>query len=249
MLNSFSADLQQRTSKKGTPYSRNTVASYVREANALMGWASKDEELHVQKARGGVPVAPKTIVQVLTAVEVQAMIDAAGNQRDKLIIEVLYQTGMRAAELLLLRTSDLTTDGPRRQLRVRGKGEGGQGRERFTFVTPNLYRQLERYASGREGALWVSLRRSPTTGQFEPLGMSGLEHMVGFLGQAAAIKRPVHPHLFRHTCATRLLRKGISATMLKQTMGWTTTQMIDRRYGHLTDSDTYDAIVNALLDR
>lgn len=74
--------------------------------------------------------------------EIQRLEVAAGTERDKLIVRLLVDTGMRAGELAGIRLDDLIEQGRDRFVRVRGKGR----KERFVSVLPDLYRRLRKYA-------------------------------------------------------------------------------------------------------
>ena len=99
------------------------------------------------------------------------MEDAAESERDKLIVRILADTGLRVGELLGLTPDDMIQQGRHRYLKVVGKGS----RERLVPVAPALFTRLRRYvARGRpqdasSDRIFVTLRRAGRTGQYEPL--------------------------------------------------------------------------------
>src|SRR5205807_7037746 len=93
----------------------------------------------------------------------------------------------------------------------------------------------------------ASARRRPRTGAYEPVTASGVQQMVRFLGRAG-LGRPVHPHLFRHTYISKLVRKGIDSTVIRRYVGHTSSLLIDRTYGHLRPQDTASMVLAALRD-
>src|SRR5471030_3285692 len=103
--------------------------------------------------------------------EVASMEDAATSERDKLIVRLLFETGMRLGELLALTGDDLQTTGGRSVLMVRhGKGDRG----RLVPLSPALARRLRRYADSRRretrsDRLFLGLRRRASSGEFGPL--------------------------------------------------------------------------------
>jgi integrase len=96
----------------------------------------------------------KRVLDVLTRDEIQAMEDAATTERDKLIVRVLADTGLRLGELLALRASDIRPEAGKHVLRVPGRERagrsawvGGKGdRERLVPISPALARRLRRFA-------------------------------------------------------------------------------------------------------
>jgi integrase len=66
------------------------------------------------------------------------------------------------------------------------------------------------------------------------------------LGRKAGLEKRVHPHLFRHSLATDLLRRRVNAVQVRQILGHTTLAMIDRVYSHLAVSDAHQALMEAL---
>jgi integrase len=69
-------------------------------------------------------MTPRRLLDVRSRDEIQALEDAAVSERDKLIIRFLADTGMRAGELVGLRTSDLVDRDRNHFVRVTGKGSG-----------------------------------------------------------------------------------------------------------------------------
>lgn len=249
VIDRYSAELQTRTTRAGKPFAKSSVHKWVKEINTLMAWAHR--ELGTAEAKGQKPTLARQIKEVLSREEVQALEDSAQAERDKLIVRLLADSGLRLAELILLTPESLVEDRRQPYLRVMGKGRGGQQEERIAVLKPLMFRRLARYAAkGRPESihpnLWLGLRRSATTGQYEPLTESGVEQMLGALGRAAGIQRKVHPHLFRHSLTTHLLKQGVNTSTVAKALGWKSTQMIDRHYSHLQDTEAWDSVLRAM---
>jgi integrase len=86
----------------------------------FLSWAKKEGEQVDAKVH--LPKLPKRLVEVLSREEIQRMEHAARTERDKLIIRLLADTGLRVGELLGLRTNDLVEQNRNYYLHVRGKG-------------------------------------------------------------------------------------------------------------------------------
>jgi integrase/recombinase XerD len=72
--------------------------------------------------------------------------------------------------------------------------------------------------------------------------------MIRILAETTKIDKRVHPHLFRHSFATQMLRKGMNPLILQQTLGHADLTMITRMYSHLNQDDAYEATLKALLE-
>jgi integrase len=73
--------------------------------------------------------------------------DAADTERDKLVVRLLADTGIRLGELRALRPDDVPVEGGKNVLKVRGKGGG----ERLVPLSPSLARRLKRFADRARG--------------------------------------------------------------------------------------------------
>lgn len=100
--------------------SKHTVHSYVRSINHFLSWAGKEGELGQVKAQ--TPKLPRKIIDVLSREEIDRLERAALNNRDRLIVRLLADTGIRRGELVGLRVSDLVERDRNYYLHVRGKG-------------------------------------------------------------------------------------------------------------------------------
>jgi site-specific recombinase XerD len=136
------------------------------------------------------------VLDVLSREKIQAIEDVAGNERDKLIIRVLADTGARVGSCL----ASASTTWSIHYLRVRGKGD----KERLVLF-PRLWRRLQRYIDrGRpkdadSPHIFVSLRRDRRTGTYKPLTQSGVEQMVRVRAEQASIRKRAYPHMLRHS--------------------------------------------------
>ncbi|MEO8899260.1 MAG: tyrosine-type recombinase/integrase [Candidatus Dormibacter sp.] len=249
VLNDLGAGLLDGTlSRTGRPLSKATVHSYMRAVNTFVAWANGQAgESITAKAR--LPTMARQVLDVLSRDEVIAMEDAATTERDKLIVRLLFETGIRLGELLALTGDDLQTTAGRSVLVVRhGKGDRG----RLVPVTPALARRLRRFADrGRRGAhsdrLFLGLKRRASTGEYEPLTKSGAEQMIRNLAASAGISKRVYPHLLRHSMATDYLRRAGNPILLQQILGHTSLAMITQTYQHLTFGDAHDELMRVLL--
>ncbi|HEV2953283.1 MAG TPA: tyrosine-type recombinase/integrase [Candidatus Dormibacteraeota bacterium] len=209
-----------------------TVATYLRDMKTFLHWL---------EAEGDIPKTPNVPrvsqplrhPEVLTDVEYKRLVAAAerSHARDGLMVRVMGESGLRASEVVGLREQDLLElPGGRHQLRVIGKGN----KERLVSLPPDLGRDLRRYLKRRpSGSGRIFLSRIKARGEYQPLDRNALTHLVERLGLAAEIDKPVHPHVLRHTFATRAAARGVDPLMLADQLGHTTLTMV-RRYIQLS---------------
>lgn len=233
LLDRWSRHLQTEPGALGRPLSEVTVATYCREVNIWLRWAAKGSGLRAESPQ----LLPRTI-EVLTREEMLSMEKACTTDRDKLIVRVLADTGIRAGELVNLHAEDVVREEGRSYLRVRGKRGG-----RFVPIDAGLYRRLHAFADGRQGPFFVSSRGKPR----KPLTEGGVRQVVQDAGTLAGITKPVTTHLLRHSFATWYLNaSGGDALTLRRNLGHASTKMIDQVYVHLANHDRHDSMMRLL---
>lgn len=132
---------------------------------------------------------------------------------DRLICELLYQTGMRRAELLGLKEQDV--EWALQQLRVLGKGN----KERLIPVYPELLDSLKRYIGEKEALPEADRQYLLVRENGQPLYANYVYRVVTrYLGLVSTLKKR-SPHVLRHTFATHLLSNGANIQAIKELLG------------------------------
>lgn len=179
-------------------YLRN-IRNYL---SALFSWLYTKGLIKNNPMKGINPIKiDKIIKEVFSDVELEKLCRATTNSRDLAIVELLYASGVRVSELESLNRSDI--DFINKSVKVFGKGS----KERIVYINDKAAYYLERYLRTRNDnnfALFVGLRAP-----YKRLDVSAIQRMLRELGKRTGIKK-VHPHRFRRTLATNLLRKGMT---------------------------------------
>jgi integrase len=246
----YQAELLTRGGVRG-PLSPATVHAYVRVVNQMLAWARDPDsgvEAEVPDGKVRLPKLPRPVKDILSRDEIERMEDTVRPERDKLIIRVFGDTGMRVGELVRLRVDDLVTRHRKNFLHVRGKGDLDR---LVPVIEPALWRRLQRFVRGRPASaasdrLFLGLKRRAGHDELLPLTESGVQQMVRLAAREAGIKKRVHPHLFRYSAATWMRTKGIDPLTIARVMGWTSLRMLQRIYDQASPLDDFDAMAGAL---
>lgn len=244
-VDAFTVHVHEAGGRGGAAISKASVHAYLRAVRGFLGWCQKEGE--AVAARPALPRLPRRTLDVLDREEIARLETAAPTERDRLIIRILGDCGLRAAELCQLTVDDVVRHDRQAFLRVHGKGE----RDRLVPLPPALLRRLDRYVKGTRPAaatsprLFVALRRGPSGG-YPPLTPSGVLQLVRSAALRDGISKPVYTHLLRHSFITNALRGGMNPMMVAQVAGHTSLRMIERVYSHLDQADAYEAMIRLL---
>lgn len=160
------------------------------------------------------PTPPTRLPVVLTPQQVKALIDGLDLLVLRIIVMVLYATGLRISEACALKTSDI--DSERMVLRVVGKGD----KERQTLLSPVLLGVLRAYwATERPAPPYLFTNKLSKLGR--PVSPEKVEKAVQLARQAAGIEAKVTPHTLRHSFATHLHESGTELRIIQQLLGHT----------------------------
>ena len=182
---------------------------------------------------------------VLTAAEVQTILDACGHLRDRLLFALLLDCGVRIGEALGFRHEDMViaeqavTVTPRpNDNRARAKA----GISRTIPASAELMRLYADYLTREYGSLdsdyvFVNLWSQPYG---RPWTYAAVYNLVLRLRERTGID--FGPHQYRHTYATWLLRRGAGMETVKECLGHASITTTIDTYGHLTVEDARQAL-------
>jgi integrase len=239
-LERFAADVRGRTTRDGRPLAENTVWTYHKAANQLLKWYAERHATTGPKVQLRKPPGRKVIT--LGRDQIALLERTADTERDRVIVRLLADTGMRPGELVSITKGDLRHQGRRHYVRISGKSG-----ERDAPITPEMYSRLRALArGGDDDPVFVGLRRDRRTGEREPLTVAGVRQMVGALALNAGIRTVVNPYVFRHSACRWLLVSGQSTITVEKILGHGSEAMIREHYNNLGADDAHDRLMKVL---
>jgi integrase/recombinase XerD len=215
--------------------------------SAFMKYLIYDGRIEPSVLLPPVPKREKVLPQVMTEGEIERLLNACDDEtaaglRDRTMIEMIYDCGLRASEVCSLRLSDIDEAGG--VVYVKGKGR----KQRIVPYVGALKGAVKKYlcdargvllrerAERDPGFLFLSTRGGQISRQW-------LWSMIRRRGATAGIARArLHPHVLRHSFATHLQRRGMDLRTLQELLGHASIATTEK-YAHLDTEmrDIYDS--------
>ncbi len=178
---------------------------------------------------------------ILSEEDIEKMIGVANNIRDKTIIALLFDSGIRVGELLSIRKKDVEL-GTGQSNHVTVTGKTGTRKIPIYFSVTYLAQYLNLVKDLKPNQpLWWNLKQSNIKGE---LDYGGLRKMLKEVASASGIEKRVYPHLFRHSRASNYANK-LTEQQLKAVFGWTGSSSMAATYVHLSGRDIDNATLVA----
>ncbi len=159
------------------------------------------------------PRVSKFDVEILSIEEVLQLRRACRDMRQLLLVDLLYDAGLRVREVVRLRVSDF--DKHHRTITIRNsKGN----KTRVVQYGAGLRQSLRAYCKARGGVPKATLIESYKE-KGQPLSKRGVQHIIRQIVKRSGIKKRISPHSLRHTYAVHYLNAGGSLQQLQQLLG------------------------------
>ena len=153
---------------------------------------------------------PRKLPVVLSPEEVARLLNAAPGLKYKAALSVAYGAGLRAAEVVSLKVTDV--DSKRMLIRV----EQGKGRkDRYVMLSPHLLNLLRAWWKATRPRGWLFPGRDPV----QPMTTRQLNRACHAAAQMAEINKRVSLHTLRHSFATHLLEQNIDVRVIQVLLG------------------------------
>lgn len=193
--------------------SKRTVARRLLAVKSLLTFAYDTHYLHHNVGQLLKVSMPKQDVTQRNLSEYQALalIEAAQEERDRLLMRLLYKTGCRISELIQLRWSDVLDYGTGAGIiKVTGKGN----RERNVLLSGSVWDELLAWRRGASLDSWVF----PGKGK-NHLHRSSVNRLIDRLTVKAGVKLDVSPHWLRHAHVSHALDRGAPVHLVQANVG------------------------------
>lgn len=219
----------QRT---GDELSSYTVHGFARSIRTFLAWCGSEPQSYIPISIAQNLVMPRldeTVIEIFEPIEIKQLFVATEQEyspalvaRDKAILAVLIDTGIRAGELIGLTLDCVFLASPKdAYIKVTGKGRREREVPLGTTSLKHLYKYIRHYRQADTVEQHVFLSRFR-----EPLTNSGLNRMLYRLAKWAKIQ-DCHAHKFRHTYAINFLLQGGDVYVLSRLMGHSSVQVTE----------------------
>ena len=181
--------------------SRNTMAL---AASSLRYFFSKilNKPLNLE-----LPKKQKTLPEVLTKEEVKKILSIAETHKSRLILSLLYSSGLRVSELVNLKVKDVNVQDNLGWVR---KGKGSK--DRIFTLSKSLSEELKTYITNHSNNIFLFSESKPLTPR-------NIQKIIQKLKVKAGIQKKVTPHTLRHSFATHLLESGVDIRIIQEMLG------------------------------
>lgn len=222
LLEEFQLDLSTRANKKGGLLTLRTQAQCLGTVKVFTRFLKeKDYLLRDPAINLKLPKKPQSLPKViLSQKEVKSIISAPDRRshkgyRDRVVLEILYDTGIRRSEVNSIRLSDLDLEGG--YIRIQGKGN----KERVVPVSKRVCSLIDNYIT----MVRPYLLTRPDPGFLilnrwgKRMSPRGIGDIVYRHAKNACIEKKISTHTFRHTCATHMLKAGAPVRHIQEMLG------------------------------
>lgn len=206
--------------------------SVVRKIASLRGffkWLCANEYMNINPASAiEQPKLPKKLPKVMTLQEIKDIFHSNLDTEQNLIVELLYDCGLRVSELVNLKIDDINLKS--KHIQCIGKGS----KERLIPFGNKAKESINKYLKERETLIIkynLSTKRLFVTKSGRLLNRQDVYNLIRKLGDK--IHKHISPHTLRHTFATHLLENGADLRVVQELLGHSdvsTTQL----YTHIT---------------
>jgi site-specific recombinase XerD len=249
-ISAWFVHMRKTPGARGKVRSERTIQTYARSVRAFFHWLIRRGTLEVNPFdRVAFPKVGRPLIQTITDEEFERLLQACtpSNEsgplveravaRNRAMLWMFYDTGIRVSELCGLRLSDF--DRKHGIVTVTGKGSKERRIALGNTCLRNLLHYLDRHRAGeRELAEWGSagedhlfLAETRT-----PLTKNGVEMLFKRIkGRAGITGKRISPHIFRHTFAIRYLMLGNDPFSLQELLGHEDLTTV-KLYMHMNDT-------------
>jgi len=194
--------------------------AYFRVIRTFYNWRERTFNLPSPMIHMKAPKVGKLMMPALELEQVLTLIDAVENSRDKAIIALFTESGLRLSELVSIQLDNIDWDS--RTIRIIGKGNK-EGFSPFGELSEGYLRQWLAEYKPKNGSIWG-------------LNQWGVTSVLRRLEEATGIT--CNPHTFRRTFACLLRKAGVDTMTIKDLGRWESLEMVQRYTRSVTFHDS-----------
>lgn len=239
-LQEYQQELAFRLTRKQAPLGLRTQVQLLCVVKNFTSYLHREQYLAADPGEKlQLPKMPQCLPRViLSLAEMQQLLRSQDMQsnngyRNRIILEVLYDTGIRRAELAAIMLQNLDLEAGYLHIR---SGKGGKDRvvplsgRVCTLIRNYLHLVRPAYLHGKDEGYFFLNRWG------KPMGVNGVWNVVKRCVALAGIKKKISPHTFRHTCATHMLKHGAPVRHVQELLGHESLEST-QIYTHVTIND------------
>jgi len=219
---------------------RSTLARKKASLSAFFRWARQKGHISQDPSKGLMaPRKQRPLPKFLHQDEMESLLNSPdaspAGQRDRVVLEVLYASGIRAGELVRIDLKDIDLE--EGEIRIRhGKG----GKDRMVLIGSKAKEALKRYLKDGRIRLASRCRKGESEALLlnkfgERISDRGIRRIFDRYANVTGERLKITPHVLRHTFATHLLENGADLRAVQELLGHadlSTTEI----YTHVTQT-------------
>lgn len=221
------------------------VNGLIKSFRAFFKYCTEEEYIEVNPAlKLSFQKEPEILITTFTDKEVEAMVNYYKGRRfldirNKLIMVILFDTGIRCSELCELKVTDVRDN-------IINIQEGKGKKQRFVPLTPAINKWMMKYQLARQSYIMDKIGYAEEylflSQKGKPLTKATIERIVGACKEPCGVREEIRcsPHTCRHYYAQKQLRNGCDMYTVSRLLGHKTVTITKRYLQSITDEDIVD---------
>ena len=184
------------------------------------------------------PKKDKILPKYIKDEDLELMFSKTKNIRDKLILELLFVTGIRVSELVNIKVNDINLYN--REIKIFGKGS----KERIVIFSTNCLNNLNNYLKERDKINKKNSNYLILNKNGGKISTTSIRNILNKIKLISGAKTKITPHMLRHTFATDMLNNGADLVSVKKLLGHESLDTTSI-YTHVTNEQVKKVYENA----